>query len=59
MNSLIGHTPSAGNPKIYNLYFDPVVKGINDDHLVIFAFDIMSFNISDDANSWLYLEGVC
>ncbi len=56
VNSYLEQAPSAGNPKTYNLYFDPVVTGVNDDHLVIFSFDLTSFEISDDANSWLYLE---
>ncbi len=56
MNSYLGQAPSAGNPKTYNLYFAPVVTGINNDHLVIFSFDLTSFDVTDDANSSLYLE---
>jgi hypothetical protein len=35
--------------------FDPDVTGSGDTH-VVWNFDIMSFDWTDDANSWLYLE---
>ncbi len=56
VNSYLAQAPSAGNTKFYNVYFDPVVTGVNDDHLVIFAFDITSFDVYDDATSVIYLD---
>jgi hypothetical protein len=55
VNSYLGHAPSAGDPKDYDVYFNPVVTGTEDDYAVC-CFDIMSFAPYDDVNSWLYLE---
>jgi hypothetical protein len=55
VNSYLGQAPSAGNPKNYDVYFNPVVTGAGDDRAT-FCFDIMSFAPYDDADCWLYLE---
>ena len=49
--------PSAGNPRVYTLVFEPVVTGPSD-NAVVFSFDIMSFDEKDDVNSWIYLNEV-
>jgi hypothetical protein len=51
----MGQGPSAGNPKLYELLFNPDVTG-SGDNLIVLNFDIMSFDWNDDVNSWLYLE---
>lgn len=56
MNSYLGWATFADKTKIYDLYFNSVVTGIKDNHLVIFLFDIISFDIYADASFWLYLE---
>ncbi|MCX7765571.1 MAG: hypothetical protein N2246_02555, partial [Candidatus Sumerlaeia bacterium] len=55
VNSYFGEAPSVGNPKVYDLFFDPHVSG-TEDNKVLFSFDILSFDANDDTNSWLYLE---
>ena len=57
VNSNLAQGPSAGNPKVYNLFFNPIVTGSDDDRVVM-SFDIMSFDWFDDMSSWLYLEEV-
>lgn len=55
VNSNYGQAPSAGNDKDYYVFFNPKVTGF-EDNLVVFNFDIMSFDPGDDTSSWLYLE---
>ncbi len=55
VDSYKSQSPSAGNPKTYNLFFDPSLTGVADD-VVVYSFDILSFNTEDDTNSWLYLD---
>lgn len=55
ITSLNQQAPSLGNPKWYDLYFNPMVTGQGDD-LLVFAFDVLSFDPTDDQNSWIYLE---
>ena len=55
VNSNLGNAPSSGNPRDYYLYFDPRVTGAGDD-VVIFSFDILSFDANDDTSSWLLLD---
>ncbi|MCD6385843.1 hypothetical protein J7M23_08715, partial [Candidatus Sumerlaeota bacterium] len=55
VSSINQQAPTQGNPKWYDLYFNPLVTGQGDD-LLVFAFDIMSFDPNDDINSWVYLE---
>lgn len=55
VNSYLGHAPSQNNPKNYEVYFDPKVSG-ESDNVVIFNFDIASFDANDNSNSWIYLE---
>ena len=55
--------PSASEWKTYDVIFDPQVTGyaVPDgvpDDVMVFSFDIMSFNPADDLNSWLYLESM-
>jgi len=54
-NSFYSKLPSATNPEDYDVFFNPVVTG-TEDELVVFCFDIMSFDPGDDTTSWLYLE---
>lgn len=56
VNSYLEQAPSLGNLKEYYVYFDPKVTGQNDDNKVIFSFDIISFDIFDDVNSWLFVD---
>jgi len=55
VNSLMSEAPSASNPKDYMLYFDPEVKSASDG-LLVFSFDCASFEPSDDATSWIYID---
>ncbi len=60
VNSYLFHGPSAFNPKEYDVYFNPRVtttkgNGANDD-VVVFSFDIMSFDVLDDFYSFIYLD---
>jgi hypothetical protein len=57
IQSNMNHAPSVGNPKSYNVFLKPAeINGAYCD--LIFDFDILSFNWSDDATSWLYLDSV-
>lgn len=47
--------PSVGNPKTYNLVFEPEVDGPSS-NVVVFSFDVMSFDPNDDVTSWIYLK---
>jgi len=55
VNSFNQQAPSASGSKWYDVFFAPEVTGSGDD-IVTLAFDIMSFDPGDDANSWLFLE---
>ena len=55
VNSNLGHAPSSGSSKDYDLYFSPTVTGTSDDD-ALFSFDIMSFDSADNEYSWLYLQ---
>lgn len=55
VNSINGQAPSVGNNKDYLVFFNPRVTGASD-NVVVFNFDIMSFDPGDDTSSWLYLE---
>jgi hypothetical protein len=55
--SNMGQAPSADAAKTYSVLFDPRVSG-SSDNVASLAFDIMSFDITDDVDSWLYLESV-
>ncbi|MCD6384488.1 hypothetical protein J7M23_01805 [Candidatus Sumerlaeota bacterium] len=55
VNSNLGHAPSSGSSKDYDLYFSPTVTGTSDDD-ALFSFDIMSFDPADNEYSWLYLQ---
>ncbi|MCX7765107.1 MAG: cohesin domain-containing protein [Candidatus Sumerlaeia bacterium] len=56
VNSYLGQAPSLDDLKEYFVFFDPRITGLNEDNKVIFSFDIISFDIFDDANSWLFVE---
>ena len=49
--------PSNAAAKFYEVVMDPQVTGITD-NLAVLSFDILSFDINDNVNSWLYLESV-
>ncbi len=55
VNSFRGQGPSLGNPKWYDLFFDPLNQGTDDD-LLVFNFDILSFSWDDDVDSWIMLD---
>ena len=55
VNSNLGQAPTSSGAKIYSVLFNPMVTG-TDDNAVVFNFDIMSFDWTDDTFSWLYLE---
>lgn len=55
VKSNLSHAPSFGNNKTYDLYFRPSVSD-SGDNVVVFSFDIMSFDPADDTTSWLYLD---
>ena len=57
INSNNGQAPLAGENKVYNLYFDPIISGIGDD-MFILNYDIMSFDFLDDTYSWICLEEI-
>ncbi|MCD6384742.1 hypothetical protein J7M23_03095, partial [Candidatus Sumerlaeota bacterium] len=54
-NNFYSKLPSASNPEDYDVFFNPVLTG-TDDNQVVFCFDIMSFDSTADTSSWLYLE---
>jgi hypothetical protein len=55
VNSNNGQAPSAGEPKQYQVIFRPFVTDISDSQ-VVSSFDIMSFDVSDNVYSFIYLE---
>ncbi len=55
VNSNNGQAPNSTTPKTYSVIFNPDVCGCGDEN-VTFSFDILSFDMSDDIYSWLYLE---
>lgn len=50
-------SPAAGSSKTYDIFFDPDITGTSDSNTV-FSFDILSFEPTDDINSWLYLSSI-
>ncbi len=57
VNSFLSNAPSIDNPKMYNVYLDPLVAGTGDDALLL-SFDMLSFDANDDVYSSLYLNSV-
>ena len=57
VNSNYQQGPSDNEEKIYAVIFNPNVMDI-DDGAAVFAFDIMSFDPTDDVTSWLYLQSI-
>ncbi|MCD6385427.1 hypothetical protein J7M23_06575, partial [Candidatus Sumerlaeota bacterium] len=57
VNSNYQNAPTTGSPKDYYFILTPDITG-TDDNLLVFSFDIMSFDPSDDTSSWLYLDAV-
>ena len=55
VNSNLGQAPCSAENKVYDLFFDPDVAGIADASVVL-NFDIMSFDVTNDAYSWLFLD---
>ncbi|MCX7766175.1 MAG: hypothetical protein N2246_05655, partial [Candidatus Sumerlaeia bacterium] len=58
VNSFLQNAPAAGNPKDYDVIFNPVVAGIGLDNQIVLSFDIMSFAPDDDVYSLLLLNSV-
>jgi hypothetical protein len=57
VNSNLGHGPSLSTPRTYPVYFEPIVTGPADEN-IIFSFDILSFDLNDDASCWLFLDSL-
>ena len=48
--------PSATDPRTFDLYIFPQTDNPTD--TIQLTFDLLSFNVSKDTNSWVYLEDV-
>jgi rhodanese-related sulfurtransferase len=57
VNSYCNNAPCSCNSKEYDLVLDPVVTDTEDNDIVL-AFDILSFDLNDDTDSWLYVYKV-
>ncbi len=57
VNSNNQQSPNAGESKLYDIIFQPVVIG-SDDDMILFSFDIMNFDLNDNATSTIYLESL-
>ncbi len=57
VNSFKQQAPCALQAKSYDVFFNPLVTGTDDDDIVL-SFDILSFETNDDTSSWLYLDSV-
>jgi hypothetical protein len=55
VNSNYDQSPMIGVTKTYRVLFDPQVTGAGDD-FAVFSFDLLSFDWSDNVNSWLMLD---
>ncbi|MCX7766267.1 MAG: hypothetical protein N2246_06145 [Candidatus Sumerlaeia bacterium] len=56
VNSYLSIAPSNNNPREYPVFFDPVVSGTSNDKNFVFSFDILSFDITDDLHSWIFID---
>jgi len=54
VNSYNQQAPSNGSIRYYYVDFDPTVTGTTDNK-VFMSWDLMSFDPSDNENSWLYM----
>ena len=55
INSFNQQAPSSTTTGAYDVYITPNVTSL-DDAYCGFGFDLMSFDPSDDVNSWIYLD---
>jgi hypothetical protein len=57
VNSNMQQAPSSSVWKTFNVIFDPNVTDTSDDKVVL-SFDLMSFDMNDGVNSWVFMESV-
>ncbi len=55
VNSEQSQGSALGSPESYSMIFAPRLTGLHD-NLIVFSFDILSFNQYDTTTAWIYLE---
>ena len=53
--SNLGRAPWVMEDKEYKVFINPQVTSL-DEALLVLSFDLMSFDTSDDTDSWIFLE---
>lgn len=56
VNSYLSIAPLLNISKNYTVFFEPSITGTNNDNTALFSFDILSFDITDDMNSWIFID---
>jgi len=55
VTSNLGNAPSVSTARFYPIILHSIVSDTTDDDLVM-SFEIMSFDVMDDVNSWIFLD---